>query len=86
MPQLNRDELNHILERFDATDPRIQREAMEKLIQQLADLQTFKSYVHDRLDAMNVPSNPNPDRMAVTGCRIGPRLDVVAQRLAAPPE
>lgn len=35
----------------------------------------FKSYVHDRLDKMNVPRDPAPWRTKATGCRIEGRLD-----------
>jgi hypothetical protein len=44
-------------------------------------LQTFKAYVHKRLDAMGVPENPEPATTLETGCRIGPRLDWIAARI-----
>jgi len=45
-----------------------------------AKLQKFKDYVHDRLDKMGIPIDPDsPHKEA--GCRIGGRLDVVEQRI-----
>jgi hypothetical protein len=44
------------------------------------DLQRFKDYVHERLDRMNVPPDPDPEKTATTGCRIGNRLDLVEKR------
>lgn len=40
-------------------------------------LQQFKQYVHDRLDKMGVPADPEPDNNADHGCRIEGRLNVV---------
>jgi hypothetical protein len=39
------------------------------------DAANFKRYVHQRLTAMGVPNNPNPEKNSNTGCRIGCRLD-----------
>lgn len=38
----------------------------------------FKRYVHKRLDAMQVPPDPDVERTKKTGCRIGSRLNHVA--------
>lgn len=38
-------------------------------------LRAFKDYVHSRLDAAGVPSNPDPEKTQETGCRIGSRLN-----------
>ena len=43
----------------------------------------FKKFVHTRLDQMGVPANPNPNRTAETGCRIGERLNWIDERLKA---
>lgn len=47
-------------------------------------LQSFKDYVHRRLDAMGVPIDPESPHKAA-GCRIGGRLDWIEQRLPATP-
>jgi hypothetical protein len=44
--------------------------------QQCEALQKFKAYVHDRLDKMGIPVDPESPHKAA-GCRIGGRLDVV---------
>lgn len=41
-------------------------------------LQAFKDLVHHRLDAMGVPAHPD-GKHSEEGCRIGDRLDIVAQ-------
>lgn len=41
----------------------------------------FKKYVHERLDKMGVPHDPDPKRTAETGCRIGSRLNYIEKRL-----
>lgn len=46
-------------------------------------LQAFKDYVHQRLDAMGVPVDPESPHKAA-GCRIGGRLDYVEANLATP--
>jgi hypothetical protein len=81
MTTLTDQDVDVILERFDLTDPKIQRETMVVLVKQLGDLQAFKSYVHDRLDAMKIPADPYPAKTDETGCRIGSRLDFIEQRL-----
>ena len=40
----------------------------------------FKKFVHTRLDQMGVPADPNPNRTAETGCRIGERLNWIQGR------
>lgn len=47
----------------------------ERLKRENAKLQAFKTYVHERLDGMSVPTDPVPEFTASTGCRIGTRLD-----------
>jgi hypothetical protein len=81
MTTLTDQDVDSILERFDLTDPKIQRETMAVLVRQLGDLMVFKQYVHDRLDAMKIPVDPYPAKTAETGCRIGSRLDFIEQRL-----
>jgi hypothetical protein len=44
-------------------------------------LQAFKEYVHCFLDEMCVPSNPEPQETARSGCRIGARLRYVFARI-----
>lgn len=45
-------------------------------------LRKFKAYVHDRLDKMGIPVDPDSPHKA-EGCRIGGRLDIVGQSLSA---
>lgn len=47
----------------------------------VAKLQAFKDYVHQRLDAMGVPVDPESPHKAA-GCRIGGRLDYAEARMA----
>lgn len=47
-------------------------------------LKQFKKYVHERLDAMNIPSDPEPESNAKHGCRIEGRLNFVQSRLLMP--
>lgn len=49
--------------------------AVEVSAAQLERLSTFKKYVHDRLDQMNVPTDPEPVASAAHGCRIEGRLN-----------
>lgn len=49
--------------------------AVEVSAAQLERLSTFKKYVHDRLDQMNVPADPEPVASAAHGCRIEGRLN-----------
>lgn len=44
-------------------------------------LETFKKYVHDRLDAAGVPVDPDGPHKA-EGCRVGGRLDLVLEAWA----
>jgi isopentenyl phosphate kinase len=57
-------------------DVRELREQNEWLQQELERLKKFKDYVHDRLDKMGVPVDPESPHKAA-GCRIGGRLDYV---------
>jgi len=53
-----------------------QAESIKELSTEIEKLKTFKSYVHDRLDAMGIEVDPeSPHKEA--GCRIGGRLDIV---------
>lgn len=53
-------------------------EAQDRDIKKLSE---FKSYVHQRLDDYGVPSDPKPEETKETGCRIGPRLDYLFERI-----
>jgi hypothetical protein len=44
----------------------------------------FKSYVHQRLDAMGVPNSVPESPHDKAGCRVGGRLDWVEERLEVP--
>lgn len=48
-----------------------------KLFKRIEKLQAFKDYVHERLDKMGVPANPEPEQNEKTGCRIEGRLNYV---------
>lgn len=52
---------------------------LEQSQQKCEKLQEFKDYVHDRLDKMGVPTDPEPENNAEHGCRIEGRLNVVAK-------
>lgn len=41
----------------------------------------FKDYVHNRLDEMGVPADPEPEQNKLTGCRIDGRLNFVQRHL-----
>lgn len=47
-------------------------------------LQSFKNYVHKRLDAAGVPADPEPEKNAEHGCRIEGRLNWVLARINPP--
>ncbi len=51
-------------------------DAMEEVIDERDKLAVFKKFVHDRLDAAGVPTDPESPHKE-HGCRIGGRLDVV---------
>ena len=44
-------------------------------------LQKFKEYVHNRLDRIGIPADPDPEKNAAHGCRIEGRLNVVEKML-----
>lgn len=48
---------------------------LRRLTAENAKLQRFKDYVHERLTADGVPVDPDPNKTAETGCRIGGRMD-----------
>jgi hypothetical protein len=45
----------------------------------------FKAYVHQRLDEAGVPANPEPAKHALSGCRIGDRLDWIIEMAMTDP-
>ena len=58
---------------------------LDSLRAELAERAAFKAYVHERLDTAGVPHDPDPEKTADTGCRIGHRLDwLLAERDASP--
>lgn len=82
-------EVNMLLERFDQTDPKLQRRIVvqfmlnaEQMRAERDKLQKFKDYVHARLDAAGIPADPESPHRA-EGCRIGGRLDVLFDLLPA---
>jgi hypothetical protein len=81
MAILNEAYIEYVLERFDQTDPKIQRETMALLVQKLAAAVSFKSYVHERMDQLGVPNDPDPKRTKETGCRIGSRFNYLEAKL-----
>lgn len=52
--------------------------------QELRKLRDFKGYVHNKLDVMGVPTNPEPKRNAATGCRIEGRLNYLEKMIVPP--
>ncbi|MGC3945318.1 MAG: hypothetical protein QM762_12530 [Chryseolinea sp.] len=52
------------------------KEVINNLREELDKLAAFKKYVHDRLDQVGVPADPNSPHKE-HGCRIGGRLDIV---------
>lgn len=56
---------------------------VEQLEAERDKLAAFKEYVHKRLDAANVPHNPEPEANAKNGCRIEGRLNFLEKQLAA---
>ncbi len=76
-------EIDFLLERFDQTDQKLQRRAVVQFMlnaemakAERDKLQKFKDYVHGRLDAAGVPTDPDSPHKA-EGCRIGGRLDIL---------
>lgn len=58
-----------------------QSDELAALLDRADKLESFKSYVHKRLDQMGVPANPEPAVHAIAGCRVGDRLDWLAEQL-----
>jgi ribosomal protein S27AE len=50
---------------------------IEDLTKEVEKLRKFKEYVHDRLDKMGVPSDPEPANNVSHGCRIEGRLNFI---------
>lgn len=48
---------------------------VEFLEAELAKAKAFKKWVHDYLDNIGVPHDPNPERTKATECRISGRMD-----------
>jgi hypothetical protein len=70
---------------FDLLDKEHQiiRQSFHELRASNDKLQKFKEYVHDRLDKMGIPENPEPDNNAAHGCRIEGRLNAIEQLRAS---
>lgn len=58
-----------------------ERAAIRYMQSNTESLQAFKQYVHDRLDKMGIPADPEPDNNAAHGCRIEGRLNVVEKMM-----
>ena len=58
---------------------------IERMRAEVAALQAFKDYVHERLDQAGIPTHPDGEH-SKAGCRIGDRLDIAlaAQALKGP--
>ena len=57
-----------------AAAPNLARLVLEKDAE-IAALQAFKNYVHERLDKAGIPTHPDGEH-SKAGCRIGDRLDI----------
>jgi len=55
--------------------------AHNELSEKIDALANFKKYVHDRLDKMGIPSDPEPENNNKHGCRIEGRLNFMENRL-----
>lgn len=49
--------------------------------EEIIKLRKFKQYVHDRLDNIGIPSDPEPEQNKEHGCRIEGRLNYVEHKL-----
>jgi hypothetical protein len=81
-------EVDMLLERFDQTEPALQRRIVaqlvadrERLTAERDKLAAFKAFVHARLDAAGVPPEFPDGPHTREGCRIGDRLDWLVERL-----
>jgi hypothetical protein len=43
-------------------------------------LEEFKAYVHEKLDDMGIPENPEPEKTEQHGCRISERLKFIENK------
>lgn len=61
-----------------AHDPLVDCEfQISYIVDTIKSITEFKKYVHDRLDKMGVPLDPEPDKTIKTGCRIEGRLNFI---------
>lgn len=67
--------MDNLCEQIDGC-VRVSSEALENV----AKLQAFKDYVHQRLDEAGIPTHPDGEH-SKAGCRVGDRLDIA---LASP--
>lgn len=51
----------------------------EEKDKEIEKLKKFKAYVHDRLDKIGVPNDPEPENNKSHGCRIEGRLNFIEQ-------
>lgn len=56
------------------------KQQLSALQQENDKLRKFKKYVHERLDKMGVPADPEPDNNAAHGCRIEGRLNCLESK------
>lgn len=56
-----------------------EKHPIQDVMQQRDHLQEFKDWVHDWLDANDIPADPNPEQTTSTGCRISGRLEYLLQ-------
>lgn len=50
-------------------------DAFKEMKEERDKLLAFKTWVHSWLDANGVPADPDPEKTASTGCRIGGRME-----------
>lgn len=85
--QTERDEQKDLKDRAYSKISDLQRErdqwktsfevTVKKLQEENDVLAAFKTYVHDRLDKMGIPADPEPENNASHGCRIEGRINFV---------
>lgn len=72
---------NEWVERGAGLDPELSRQHLQVAIRPK---ETFKAYVHRRLNGMGVPEDPEPEKNAKTGCRIEGRLNYLEKMIEPP--